>query len=45
MPDVIWIQNNAPYGPALEDGHSGQAPSGMVAVTFAELEVMFAKVE
>ncbi len=42
MPQVIWLQNNLPYGPALEDGHSQQAPMGMVAVTVAELEAMFA---
>lgn len=36
---AIHMQNNLPYGPALEGGHSKkQAPLGMVALTFAELE-------
>ena len=30
---VYYIGNNLPYGPALEDGHSTQAPHGMVAIT------------
>lgn len=29
------IQNNAPYGEALENGHSGQAPAGVYGVAFA----------
>lgn len=28
--DVIWLTNNLPYILALENGHSGQAPGGMV---------------
>lgn len=36
--DVIWLANNVPYIEALENGHSSQAPEGMVALTFAELE-------
>jgi hypothetical protein len=36
--DSIYITNNLPYAPALEQGHSQQAPAGMLAVTFAELE-------
>jgi hypothetical protein len=36
---VVYLTNNVPYAEALENGHSkGQAPNGMVAVTFAELE-------
>lgn len=36
---VVWLTNNLPYIQALEDGHSQrQAPFGMVALTFAELE-------
>ncbi len=30
--DVIWMTNNLPYILALENGHSGQAPDGMVDV-------------
>lgn len=33
---VTYISNSLPYGPALEHGHSGQAPGGMVRVTVAE---------
>ena len=38
---TIWIVNNLPYIRALENGHSGQAPTGMVSVTLAELRGMF----
>jgi len=38
---TIWIANNLPYIKALEDGHSSQAPTGMVSVTLAELGGMF----
>lgn len=30
---VIWLLNNVPYIIALEYGHSGQAPTGMVRLT------------
>ena len=33
----IWISNGARYIRRLEDGHSGQAPEGMVAVTVASI--------
>ncbi len=33
-----WIVNNLPYITALEFGHSGQAPAGMVRVSMAEIE-------
>jgi hypothetical protein len=35
---AVFLTNNLPYIQALEDGHSGQAPSGMVAVTLAEFD-------
>lgn len=35
--DVVIINNSTHYGPALENGHSDQAPLGMVAVTLASL--------
>lgn len=35
---TIWIYNNVRYIKRLEDGWSGQAPLGMVAVTLAEIE-------
>ncbi|PDT24461.1 HK97 gp10 family phage protein [Rhizobium hidalgonense] len=37
---AIFISNNVPYAVALENGHSKQAPAGVVALTFAELESM-----
>jgi len=33
---VHYIQNSLPYMQALEDGHSSQAPNGMVALTETE---------
>jgi len=44
-PDVIYIQNNLPYIVRLENGYSKQAPTGMAALTVAELETMFQVVE
>lgn len=35
---VTFISNSLPYGPALELGHSGQAPSGFVRLTVAEFQ-------
>lgn len=36
---VVHITNNLPYGPRLEyDGHSSQAPQGMVRITVAEFQ-------
>ena len=35
--NVFWFANGQPYGPLLEyEGHSPQAPSGMVRITIAE---------
>jgi hypothetical protein len=34
----VYLANNLPYAGALEDGHSGQAPEGMVALTVQELQ-------
>jgi len=39
--EVIWIHNNLPYIGALERGHSGQAPHGMLRVTLNSVEGMF----
>lgn len=33
---IIYLANNLPYAQRLEDGHSGQAPAGMVALTAQE---------
>jgi hypothetical protein len=35
---VIFITNNLPYAQALEDGHSKQAPNGMVKITVARFQ-------
>jgi hypothetical protein len=35
--DKVYITNNTPYGAELENGHSGQAPLGMVSVTLASM--------
>ena len=36
--DVIYLANNLPYGPRLEEGYSGQAPQGMVALTVQDFQ-------
>jgi hypothetical protein len=38
---AIYLQNNLKYAGRLEDGYSRQAPSGMVALTVAELAAMW----
>lgn len=38
---AIYITNGLPYAVRLEDGHSKQAPGGMVALTLTEIEAMF----
>lgn len=35
---VHFVQNSVPYIQALEDGHSRQAPAGMVAITKVEFQ-------
>lgn len=37
----INISNGLPYAVRLEDGYSGQAPGGMVALTITEIEAQF----
>jgi len=39
----IYITNNLPYIEALENGHSKQAPSGMLAITVAEFQTLVSK--
>lgn len=36
--NLVYIQNNAPYGIRLENGHSQQAPLGIYSVTFASVK-------
>lgn len=43
LPD-FYIQNNLPYAEALENGHSKQAPAGMVAVTLANVAAKYRNV-
>lgn len=38
---VVYVTSNLDYILALENGHSGQAPNGMFAVTIAEIEAAF----
>lgn len=40
----VWISNNLPYIGELENGHSQQAPSGMVALSIAEETAAFNQV-
>ena len=39
----IWISNNLPYIERLEDGHSTQAPNGMVALTLTAVKAQFSR--
>lgn len=38
--DEVFIFSNVPYIRRLEEGYSGQAPSGMIAVTIAQLRTL-----
>lgn len=42
---AIYVTNNLPYANRLEDGHSKQAPAGMVAITIPELEALMQGIE
>lgn len=39
---VFYITNSLSYAQALEDGHSKQAPAGMVSLTVLEFDSIFA---
>src|SRR5690625_4297407 len=39
--EVVYLAHNVPYARKLEDGHSQQAPQGVVAVSVAELQAFF----
>lgn len=41
--ETIYISNNLPYILPLENGHSRQAPAGMVALTLAEIQSQFGR--
>ena len=36
---VVWLLNNVEYIQALEEGHSQQAPAGMLRVSLAAAEL------
>lgn len=38
---MLIIQNNLPYSKKLEDGHSGQAPSGIYGPAYATLAAKY----
>jgi hypothetical protein len=40
----VWIVNNVVYAEALENGHSKQAPYGMVRIAVAQLEAEWAAI-
>jgi hypothetical protein len=40
---TVWLVNSAPYFIYLEHGSSKQAPSGVVAITFAEMQLLWQK--
>lgn len=42
--DVIYMVNNLPYAERLEEGYSGQAPSGMVRLTVQRFQPIANKV-
>ena len=42
---MIYLQNNLPYALRLENGWSKQAPGGVVAMTVAELEMIWSGME
>lgn len=42
--DTVYVTNSLPYVPSLEDGHSGQAPKGMVKVTVQELKSLWGQI-
>lgn len=39
---IYYLTNNVPYAQELEDGHSGQAPNGLVALTAMEFQSIVA---
>ena len=41
--DTLWLVNNVQYITVLEDGHSQQAPAGMVKTTITEFQSYIAK--
>lgn len=44
-PEVVYVTNSAEYISALENGHSKQAPQGMVALTIAEVEAKYSRTQ
>lgn len=42
---IIYLQNSLPYAVSLENGWSRQAPAGVLAMTVAELELIWSGME
>ena len=42
--DIIYLTNALPYIGPLENGHSRQAPSGMIALTVRELQPLASEI-
>lgn len=40
---IVWLVNSAPYFKYLEAGSSQQAPQGIVAITLAEMNLLWKK--
>lgn len=40
---ICWVHNSLPYATAIENGHSGQAPNGVLAISVAEVEAGFSR--
>jgi hypothetical protein len=40
---TVWLVNSAPYFVYLEHGSSKQAPNGIVAITLAEMQLLWQK--
>lgn len=39
----LWLTNNVPYAGRLEDGHSDQAPEGVLGITVERLRSQFGR--
>ena len=39
--NIVWLSNNLPYIVPLENGHSKQAPSGMVDINMSRVQAKY----
>lgn len=44
-PATVYLTNAMDYASLLENGYSGQAPQGMVAVSIAEVELKYGRMQ